>query len=120
MIEEIVKKYGNFSDALISEIQYRSLGRDRIVEIVITCMNSQKDYDWDTIRIKCSEINFFRFEEKCNVSSTAINSALVFVRDGLITVDFFPTFLGGEDLEENPKSDFIIKFEKISYELISN
>lgn len=117
MLEEIARKYGNFHDAVILEIRYQSNEGYSTVEITVSCMNSEKDYDWEVIRIKCGKLTLFRFEERYNTSSTIITSALVKGESDLMTIDFFPKIIGRENFE-NPESDFIIKFKEMSYELI--
>lgn len=109
MINEIINKYEKFSDALISEINYKSSLQTRSVEVIIKCMNSQKDYEWEIIKLKFTDILLFKFSENANSSSTLINSALLKEEDGIIVMDFFPLIFGDHNLKENINSDFIIK-----------
>ncbi len=118
MINEISNKYENFSDALISEINYNSSIQSRNVEVVIKCMNSQKDYEWETVKLIFKDVLFLKFSENENSSSTLIISAFLKEEKGIIIMDFFPLIFGNNDLKENVNSDFIIKSKSLMYSVI--
>ena len=118
MINEIINKYEKFSDALISEINYKSSIQSRNIEVIINCMNSQKDYEWETIKLIFMDVLFFKFSENENSSSTLINSALLKEEKDFILLDFFPQIFGNYNLKENVNSDFIIKCKILKYELL--
>ena len=109
MIDQIISKYENFSDALVSEINYKSSLQTRSIELIVKCMNSQKDYEWEIIKLTFIDIIFFKFSENENSSSTLINCALLKEENGIIIMDFFPLIFGNYNLKENINSDFIIK-----------
>ncbi|WP_428661340.1 hypothetical protein [Runella sp.] len=115
MLAEIINKYENFSDALISEIIYRVFENSKSVELVVSCMNSLNDYKFETIKLTFMDIVSIRFNENANQSSTLINSALLVNDDGIIIADFFPLIYAGGNLKENENSDFKIKCRKLSY-----
>lgn len=55
MIAEIINKYGNFADALVLGFSFESNvhsanGKGKI-EIIINCMNSEKDYEWEKVKL---------------------------------------------------------------------
>jgi hypothetical protein len=119
MINEIINKYEQFSDALISEINYKSSIQSRNIEVIIKCMNSHKDYKWETIKLIFIDVLFFKFTENENTSSTLINSALIKEEKNMIIVDFFALIFGNNDLKENANSDFIVKCKTLKYKLLS-
>lgn len=120
MLTEIINKYENFSDALISEIIYRVFENSTSVEIVVSCMNSLNDYKFETIKLTFMEIVSICFHENENQSSTLINSALLASDNEIIIFDFFPLIYGDSNLKENENSDFKIKCRKVSYAKIED
>ena len=118
MMNEIIERYANFADGLITSFCYSGSLYEREIWVEIKCMNSQRDYEWDIIKLIFLEVVLFRFNENEKVSSTLINSALLKEENGLAIIDFFPLILGNNDLQVNVNSDFIIKCKTISYELI--
>lgn len=120
MFCEIVNKYENFSDALISEIFYHVVDNSRSVEIVLNCMNAFKDYEYETIKLTFIDPISICFKENENQSSTVVNSAFLAMDNGIIVFDFFPLIFGERNLKENENSDLKIKCKGISYEVVSN
>lgn len=118
MLNEIIKKYEKFSDALISTISYETSGNRKEVEVTIKCMNSLDDYKWETIKLIFTEILSIRFVENERTSSTLINSALIKKVNDILIFDFFPMIFGASDLRENKNSDFKIKCKEIKYEIL--
>ncbi|HEY9261981.1 hypothetical protein, partial [Chitinophaga sp.] len=86
-------------------------------EVYIHCMNSDKDYEWEKIKLIFSEILSFRFIENRKTSSTVINGALIKVDSEGILFDFFPLIYDA-GLKENPDSDFIICCRELKYEKV--
>lgn len=120
MLKEIIKKYEKFADALIYQVSYYVNFNQKKAEIVIRCMNSFNNYNFEYIKIIFIDVIFIRFIEKEITSSTLINSALLKEENNIITFDFFPLFYDEDDLRENQESDFIIKCKKIEYRTISD
>lgn len=118
MLNEIINKYENFSDALILELLYRAIDNSRTIEVVINCMNALNDYKYEKIKLTFKDIVSIRFNENDNQSSTVINSVLISNDNGIIIFDFFPLIYGGANLKENENSDLKIKCRKISYKII--
>lgn len=116
MIEEFARAHYDFNDALINEFRFFTVNGKPSLEILITCMNDQTD-DWHTIRIVCTNVVFFKFRQDWNTSSTVVNTALTKTEGDMMTIDFFP-YINGSTLEENPESDFIVKFKNFTSEII--
>ncbi|SFF38771.1 hypothetical protein SAMN05216167_1615 [Spirosoma endophyticum] len=120
MLAELVDTYERFSDALILTIHYaNSIDNGRSLDVIIHCMNKQKDYEWETVKLSFMEISKFRFIENERTSSTVINSALLKNEQGQIIIDFFPFIYDDGVLKENPSSDFSIRCRSIKYELLN-
>lgn len=118
MFKEIINKYDRFSDALISEIKYNSLENTREVTVTIKCMNSLNDFQWEIVKLIFTDIQFIRFIERIQTSSTFINSAMLKEEDNILIFDFFPLIFDGDKLAENAESDFLIKCKGVKYEVI--
>lgn len=118
MLSEIINRYENFSDALISEIVYRVVDNSRSIEIVLNCMNALSDYEYEKIKLTFTSIVSIHFNENENQSSTIINSALITSDNGIMVFDFFPLIYGGANLKENENSDLKIKCREVSYEVV--
>ncbi|WP_343745126.1 hypothetical protein [Chitinophaga sp.] len=121
MITEITRKYGHFADALLLSFSFESnvhsaSGKGKI-EILINCMNSENDFEWEKVKLVFEEVTCFRFIENRNTSSVAINAAMLNHNSDEIAFDFFPLMFNHE-LVENPESDFIIKCKKLTYVVI--
>ena len=118
MFKEIIDKYENFSDSLISNINYKRSSEDEgKIEIVIRCMNSYNNYEFEIIKLTILGIYKFRFLEEKGFSSLIINSALLVEQEDCIIIDFFPDIYK-EKFVLNENSDFIIKAKSVIYELI--
>ncbi|MGB3947675.1 MAG: hypothetical protein WBM13_06805 [Bacteroidia bacterium] len=117
MLNEIINKYEQFSDALISEISYKSTGNKKNLDVVIKCMNSLKDFEFETIKLTFIDLISVRFIEREKMSSVLINSALLKKTNNIIMFDFFPTTYDN-NLVENLNSDFIIKCKEVYYDVL--
>jgi hypothetical protein len=118
MLNEIVKKYGNLSDSLISEIIYYAVDGTRRIEVILDCMNALNDYEYEKMKLTFNYILSIHFSENENQSTTSINSALIANDSGIIVFDFFPLISGEGNLKENENSDFKIKCKEVSYSLV--
>ncbi|MBC9914306.1 hypothetical protein [Chitinophaga varians] len=121
MVTEIVKKYGNFADALvlgfsIESYTHSSSGKGNI-EVLIHCMNGENDFEWEQVKLVFEEVMCFRFIENRNTSSVVINAAILNHENDEITFDFFPLMFNHEFVE-NPASDFVIKCKRIKYSVV--
>jgi hypothetical protein len=117
MLEEIAKTYYDFDDAVIHGFKYTTAHEANSLEIQISCMNSKTD-TWETFRVICFNVLYFRFFESYKICSTVVNTALLKTEDDIMTIDFFPTILGGRSFKENPESDFLVKFKNISVQAV--
>ena len=115
MLNEIINKFENFSDALVSEIKYNYALDRKDAEVTIKCMNRLNDYNWEIIKLFFIDVVYFRFYENDKTTSTIINSALLKNENDLIIIDFFPLIFGGSNLKINENSDFIIYCKRIEY-----
>lgn len=119
MLQEIVKKYGDFGDALISEVCYSlSVEDNGAIKITLATMNAENDYKFENIRLILSDISDYRFIEKNYSSSLIIYGAVLIEEKDTITVDFFPEITDDGDII-NEESRFLIRCKHISYEVIS-
>jgi hypothetical protein len=122
MITEIINKYGNFADALVLGFSFENnihTANDKgRIEVIIHCMNSEQDYEWEKVKLIFEEVLSFRFIENSNSSSTVINAALIIPKENKIIFNFFPLILSTE-LKDDPASDFTIHCRKIKYAVIA-
>ena len=121
MIQEIIKKYDRFPDALILEINFKSITATLFkgdVAVTLRCKNHQADFKWEVVRLTFSEVVSFRFIEHIDASSVIVYAAMIQESEGIITFDFFPLMYGAFDLRENKDSDFMIKSRSVSYEVL--
>ncbi|MCW3467940.1 hypothetical protein [Chitinophaga nivalis] len=118
MLKEIINKYEDFADALVLamsfEIDVHSADSKGKVEIMIHCMNRERDYEWEKVKLIFEEVLSFRFIENRNTCSVVINTAMIRYEDNEIVFDFFPIILDA-DLKENTESDLIVKCRTIKY-----
>ncbi|NML37713.1 hypothetical protein HHL17_10960 [Chitinophaga sp. G-6-1-13] len=121
MITEIIRKYGHFSDALVLGFSfesnvYSSSGKGKI-EVLINCMNSENDFEWEKVKLVFEEVMCFRLIENRNTSSVVVNAAMLNHDNGEIVFDFFPLMFNHK-LVENPESDFVIRCKRLKYMVV--
>lgn len=121
MITEIIRKYGNFADALVLGFSFENdvhspFGKGKI-EVLINCMNNENDFEWEKIKLVFEEVICFRFIENINTSSVVINAAMLKHDTDEIAFDFFPLIFNHE-LVENPESDFVIRCKRLKYMVV--
>lgn len=121
MFEEIKKSYGEFHDALITEVNYRTdfnyhnyqdSGVNE-VEVFISCFNLIKKFQRELIKITFVDVSVFKF----GAYEGMVNSALLKKENDLITFDFYP-IIYSDYLEEDLNSDCIIKCKKVFYSVV--
>ncbi|MBO9728463.1 MAG: hypothetical protein J7623_07465 [Chitinophaga sp.] len=118
MIDEIVKRYGDFSDALIWRFSFESnvhsaSGKGSI-EVLINCMNHEGNFEWERIILVFEEVLCFRFAENRRTSSVVVNAVMIKQEHDEIVFDFFPLILA-DGIAENPQSDLIIRCKRVKY-----
>lgn len=120
MIEEIAKKYDNFSDSLILKIIYLSVNNDAkdngYMEILIDSFNGEREYAREKIKLLIKGIIKCKFLQEQNGNSVFINTALLKKENDIIIIDFFP--IPGFPLELDPDSNFYIYCKAINYEVV--
>ena len=121
MFEEIKKSYGEFHDALITEVNYRTdfnyhnyqdSGVNE-VEVFISCFNLIKKFQRELIKITFVDVSVFKF----GAYEGMVNLALLKKENDLITFDFYP-IIYSDYLEEDLNSDCIIKCKKVFYSVV--
>lgn len=115
MLDEIIKKYENFSDGKISNINYHHDNNITSVEIILSCMNSLNEYKYEKIKIVFVDVRLVQFYEIENYTSIIINHALITYNNGIILFDFFPLIYKNNEFRENENSNFKIKCKEIVY-----
>lgn|SRR5690606_17024873 len=121
MIAILKTNYGEFHDALITEIRYNTnfnyyssqYSGVNEVELFISCFNLINDLKRELIKITFFDVSVFKF----GAYEGMVNSALLKYENDLITFDFFPIDYY-DYLEEDLNSDCIIKCKKVSYSVI--
>lgn len=121
MIEVLKETYGDFHDALITEIRYKMNfnypnNQDNgvnEVELFISCFNLINNFKRELIKITFFDVSVFKFV----AYEGMVNSALLKNENDLITFDFFPSIYH-DHLEEDLNSDCIIKCKKVYYSVI--
>jgi hypothetical protein len=119
-LEEIIKQYGDFSDALVLEFSYFGnnieAGNNGAIEIVISCYNISRRANREIIRLRINKITKWRFNLVENGNSLSIYSALLKRQGDIIILDFFPIL--GDELEFDPESDFYVFGRDIHSEVV--
>lgn len=121
MVEVLKETYGEFHDALITQVRYNTNfnyqnNQDsgvNEVEICISCFNLINDFKRELIKINFFDVSVFKF----GAYEGMVNSALLKKENDLITFDFFPIDYY-DYLEEDLNSDCIVKCKKVSYSVI--
>ena len=122
MINEIIRKYEDFSDCLILGFNYLSYSFEfepvDKLEILISCYNADSDYRREIIKLTIGQVFKWKFNlAEYGSNSTSIYSALIKEENGVIILDFFPVL--GDVLELDPESDFYVFGKEISYETVA-
>ena len=118
MLNEIIKKYGEFPDSWIKNINYFVNDNSRIIEITIVCANNQNENKYEIIILCFLDIIEFRFLELHSPDNFATGDVFIKQIEDIITFDFCPID-HFDYLEENPNSNFKIKCKKMDYKYIS-
>lgn len=119
MVEEIIEKFGDFHDGLISRIIYeRNTDDEGKIIINLGTRNFQNDFKFENIELVFKDIKSFRLVESFPNSCLIIGNALILRKDDLITFDFFPIIHDHNDLEVNEQSDFIVKCREILFKIV--
>lgn len=114
MIDEIMKKYGEFSDSWVSEIL---ILKDEI-HLLLTCANKLNNYKYETIKLICKKVESFFINKKHFKIMHGVKDALIKVdKDNTIMMDLDPLDCF-DYLKEDPNSTFKIKCKKIDYKFI--
>jgi hypothetical protein len=122
MLEEIIEKYGKFSDSLVSEISYKCYitekgTEDDTIEVVLRCMNFKNENKFERIKLKFVGVMVYKFSQNKQYPSLFLDEVYIKEEDGIITFDFFPIDYF-DYLEENPNSEFIVKCKEVSYKVL--
>ena len=118
MLDEIKRKYGEFSDSLILKFTHEVKASLQNLEVTIHCMNESNNYEFETIKLSFVKVISFRFIQNERTSSVVVNSAFLESKNGVITFDFFPSIYGSSDLRENENSDFKVKCREVYYKKV--
>lgn len=113
MIDNIIKKYGAFSDSWVSEI----LMENDEIHLLITCANKLNNYKYETIKLICKKVESFSINKKYFKIMHGIKEALIKVDNNTIIIDLDPIDYF-DYLKEDPNSTFKIKCKKIDYKFI--
>ncbi|OIV41597.1 hypothetical protein [Flavobacterium johnsoniae] len=113
MLQDLINNYGDFGDALITEIHYYN-GYDffnntfgsQTLKISISCFNKNRNYDQELITIYCDEVSRFIYEKWDGM----IFEALLKEENGEFILDF---------AHESSHPYFIVKCKKITYEVVA-
>lgn len=119
MLEEIKLKYSHFHDAQIYKINFTDEYGNNNLNLMLSCASSQNDYNLDNIKIFFIDVTSFKFNFKKNMGLLTIFACFLKKENDLIIADFDCIYFDEDNLEENPKSEFIIKCKEISYEVLS-
>ena len=126
MTENLIKNYEDFGDAIILNVEYKSnidLSDNKLKNgtseaiVVISCFNRLKENERETIKIKFSEIEEFRFIKYDRM----IMDTYFGKENEYYIIDFDPiidTDKNGEWINrKNLNSEFLIKFKTLNYEV---
>jgi len=120
MINEIIRKYGDFGDSVITNIHYDTFIKENYkqrLEITIICFNVENDFRHEVIKLLFEDIFDFVFIERDNISNWVSGGIYIMQNDDEIVFDFNPKDYF-DYVEENPDSRFKIKCRKVSYEFL--
>ena len=119
MIQEILNRYESFSDSKIIKIHIDNCNDLNMnVEVYLRSMNILNDYEFEIVKLIFINVKKIRLLENDTSTNLIVNSALLLKQKEFVILDFFPDIYS-DRLEVNELSDFIIKCEKIIYEVIN-
>jgi hypothetical protein len=114
MIQEIIDKYGFFSDSTIVKFELINVDFRDIFKVEIKYAKIFKTSDYENIRLIFEQVISIRYVKHEKISNSVIMDALVKQENDIITFDFFPLMFGTDELIENKDSDFQVKCKKVS------
>jgi hypothetical protein len=127
MIEQLINNYGDFGDALVLNVEYKTNvdlsnnsfkdGTKEVI-VIISYFNHLKEFEREIIKIQLTEVEEFRhIKYDGMIMDTFIekeNDSFVIDFDPIITTD-----KSGEWItKKNLNSGLSIKFKKLLYEII--
>jgi hypothetical protein len=127
MIEQLINNYGDFGDALVVNVEYKTNvdlsnnsfkdGTKEVI-VIISCFNLLKEFEREIIKIQLTEVEEFRhIKYDRMIMDTFVekeNDSFVIDFDPIITTD-----KSGEWItKKNLNSGLSIKFKKLHYEII--
>lgn len=120
MLEEIKLKYNHFHDADICEIKFSKTNNIAKIELVIECVNSQKEYgaNYEKIKLVFKDLIFFNINYQQNIDFVVFQT-LIEKKDEIVVFDFDCDPVGENFQKENINSRFIIKCKEVSYEVLT-
>ncbi len=118
MLEEIQLKYSDFHDASILRIDFTEDSNLSVIAITILCMNAEKGYEYEKIKILLSNIQFFNIKYSQNMGLLSPFSVLLTEDAGSYIIDFDCVYISENKLKVNSVSDFIIKCRTLSYQVL--
>lgn len=119
MITEILSKYENFYDSIITDIHVNNnfnLG-EIIIKIEIRCMNALNNYCFENVLFTLENVSYFNIFNSKKLDYFFPNGAVFKKQDDLYIIDFDPLVFS-DYLLYNENSNFIIKCDKLSYKII--
>ena len=127
MIEKLIKNYEDFHDALVLNVEYKTnidlsngIYKTGVIEVIliISCFNRLKENERETIKIKLSEVEEFRYIKYDGM----IMDTFIKKENDFYIIDFDPiidTDKNGEWInKKNLNSALSIRFKNIFYEII--
>lgn len=117
MIENFIKKYGELSDSIVYEINFK-LYNLKEIELILYCANIENSFIYETVKVLLKDVTELSFYENENYNNFSFKDVLIKNEEGIILFDFDPID-HFDYLEESQQSKFKIKFKNLEYMVIS-
>ncbi|WP_264521167.1 hypothetical protein [Flavobacterium sp. N1994] len=126
MVEQLIKDYAHFHDAIIlnfehkTDIEADNVYESRIQQVILelSCYRSFANFEKDTIRIRFIDVEDFRYIKRDDM----VTSLFIGKENEFYVIDFDPILTtdksGDWVRKKNPDSVLQVKFKELFYEVI--
>ncbi len=120
IIEEIISKFQHFNDSIILSFNYKyDLEKSKKnIEIILKCMNFQNNYIFETIQIELEDVKYLKILDTDKLNYLVPTSICVTKNKEEYVIDFDPINYD-QEIQLNPKSEFLVKCTTINYRNIN-
>lgn len=118
MINEIISKYENFYDSLVTKLYITNDYKEGVINIdlEIRCMNSLNNFNFENLSFSLESVSFFQVFNSEKLDYLVPNGIFLTKQNDLYIIDLDP-IISDNSLNYNENSNFIIKCKKLSYKI---